>query len=310
MADRSKYIWYNSEILPWDNAKIHVMSHVIHYGSGVWEGIKCYNTNFGPAIFRLEDHVRRLYDSAKLYSIDIKLSKSSIIKGCIDIVKMNNLSSCYIRPIIFYGFDTLGVHPKNCPINVAIGAFNWGAYLGEKSIKSGANVTISTIMKFSNKSMPTIAKASGHYTNSYLSVLDAKNRGFDEAILLNESGEIAEGSGQNIFFVKDSTLYTNDEYSSILLGITRDTVIKIARDNGLKVIVKSFSSEELCNSDEVFFSGTASEITPIRSIDHKLISNGEIGEITRLLRSEYISAVTGVEKKYHNWLSFINSDYI
>ena len=305
MSEQSEYIWYNSEIIPWNQANIHVMSHVIHYGSGVFEGIKCYDTPSGPAIFRLEDHIVRLYKSAEFYSMDVKINKSKIIDGCKNIVIKNSLKTCYIRPIIFYGYDTMGVHPKDCPINIAIAAFKWGAYLGEKSLNKGADVTISPYSKFSYKSMPTIAKASGHYTNSLLAVLDAKKRGFAEAILLNEDGNISEGSGQNIFFIKDDVLYTNNQFSSILLGITRDTIIKIAKNNGINVIIKSFTPKDLLNSDEAFFSGTATEVTPIRSIDHKLISDGNVGPLTQLFKNEYQDIVTGQKDNDYSWLTLL-----
>ena len=227
MSDQSKYIWFNGKIVPWENAQIHVMSHVIHYGSGVFEGIKCYSTNKGPAIFKLNEHIDRLFSSALKYGIKIPYSKRSLIKACIEIVNKNKFNDCYIRPIAFYGYDTLGVHPKNCPVEVAISSFYWGAYLGEEGLISGVNITISPWKRLSTESFPTSAKASGQYMNSMLAVQDAREKGFDEALLLNHKGFIAEGSGQNIFIVKNNTIFTNDHKSSILMGITRESIIDI-----------------------------------------------------------------------------------
>ena len=303
MADYSKHIWHNGEVIPWENAKVHVMSHVLHYGSGVFEGIKCYNTVDGPQIFRLEDHIDRLLTSAKLYKMDVTTSKEEIVNGCKDIVKANNLEECYIRPIIFYGYDTLGVDPKKCPVNISIASFYWGAYLGEDGIANGVNVTVSQYQKFSYKSMPSTAKASGQYLNSLLSVTDARERGYDEAILLNSEGNIAEGSGQNIFYVKDNVVHTNDEKSSILLGITRESIIKICEELNIAVKIHNFTLDDLLCADEIFFTGTASEVTPIRSIDDNLVSNGEPGEITLKLREYYMDIVNAKNKKFLSWLS-------
>ena len=263
MTDYSKYIWHNNEIIDWDSANIHVMSHVIHYGSGVFEGIKCYNTDMGPAIFRLNCHIDRLYQSAEVYNIKIPFDKESLIKGCIDIVTKNALTDCYIRPIAFYGYDTLGVNPKKCPVNVSIAAFFWGAYLGEKGLEKGVDICLSPWQKFSYKSMPSTAKGCGQYMNSMLSVNYAKSKGYDEGLLLDTRGFIAEGSGQNIFIVKSGKVYTNDESSSILLGITRETIISLCEELNIEIIIKDLTLDELIDADEAFFSGTASEITPI-----------------------------------------------
>ena len=308
MSDYSKYIWYNSNIIPWEEANTHVMSHVLHYGSGVFEGIKCYKTTKGPAIFRLEDHIDRLFESALLYRMKVDVSKEEIINGCKKIVKANDLTECYIRPIIFYGYDTLGVNPKKCPLNIAIASFFWGAYLGDDGIQKGVDVTISPYQKISHKAMPTTAKASGQYMNSLLSVTDAKERGYDEAILLNVDGNVAEGSGQNLFYVKDNIVHTNDETSSILLGITRESILTICKDLGIESKIHSFSLEDLLSADEVFFTGTASEVTPVRSIDDNLISNGKVGLISLKLRDYYMDIVLGNNEKYSDWLSILNHD--
>ena len=306
MSDKSQYIWFNGEIIPWNDAKVHVMSHILHYGSGVFEGIKCYNTDHGGAIFRLDKHIDRLFKSASIYGMEIPFSKQEIILGTIDITKENSLSNCYIRPIAFYGYDTLGVHPKNCPVDVAIASFYWGAYLGDDGILNGVRLTVSPWRKFSYKSMPSTAKASGQYLNSLLAVRDARLKGFDEALLLNEDGNIAEGSGQNIFYVKDGELFTNDEKSSILMGITRETIIDIASDIEIKSNITEITLEDILKADEAFFSGTASEITPIKSIDNELIADGNPGEITLKLRKMYLDIVHAKNDRYNKWLSFIN----
>ena len=305
MTDYSKHIWYNNEIIEWDNANTHVMSHVIHYGSGVFEGIKCYNTHKGPAIFRLEDHVDRLYESAKVYGIKIPFDKQTIFDGCIDTVNKNALSDCYIRPIAFYGYDTLGVNPKDCPVNVAIATFFWGAYLGDKGLSKGVDICLSPFEKFSYKAIPSTAKASGQYLNSMLSVNYAKDKGYDEGLLLDSRGFIAEGSGQNIFIVKSGKVYTNDEKSSILLGITRETIIQLCKEIGVEIIIKDLSLDELIDADEAFFTGTASEVTPIVSLDDKKINSGEIGEITRQLKQLYMDIILGKSEKHLPWLTFI-----
>ena len=308
MSDYSKYIWYNSNILPWEEANTHVMSHVLHYGSGVFEGIKCYETLKGPAIFRLEDHIDRLFNSAALYNMKVNLPKEEILNGCKEITKANNLKSCYIRPIIFYGYDTLGVDPKECPLNIAIAAFYWGPYLGDEGVEKGVNVTVSPYQKISNKAMPTTAKASGQYMNSLLSVTEARNRGYDEAILLNSDGYISEGSGQNLFYVKDNIVHTNDESSSILLGITRDSILTICKNLNIETKVHKFSLEDLLCADEIFFTGTASEVTPIRSVEDNLIGDGIVGPITLKLKNDYMDIVLGKNERYSDWLSILNQD--
>jgi branched-chain amino acid aminotransferase len=308
MADQSKYIWFNGEILPWEKAKIHVMSHVLHYGSGVFEGIKCYATDKGPAIFKLSEHIDRLFSSAQKYKMEIPFTKKSLTQACIDTVHLNDFNECYIRPIAFYGYDTLGVHPKQCPVEVAIASFYWGAYLGEEGLISGVNITISPWQRLSLKSFPSSAKASGQYMNSMLAVQDARKKGFDEALLMNQNGFIAEGSGQNIFIVKDDIIYTNDEESSILMGITRDSIIKICRDLNKKVEITNLTKDMLFNADEAFFTGSASEVTPISTVDKKPINNGKPGKVTLELKELYFNIIHGKNSRYLDWLTFVKSN--
>ena len=306
MADQSKYIWFNGKILPWEKAKIHVMSHVLHYGSGVFEGIKCYLTDKGPAIFKLSEHIDRLFLSAKKYKMEIPFKKESLMQACIDTVHLNQFDECYIRPIAFYGYDTLGVHPKQCPVEVAIASFYWGAYLGDEGITNGVNITISPWKRLSLESFPSSAKASGQYMNSMLAVQDARKNGFDEALLLNQNDFIAEGSGQNIFIVKDDIIYTNDEESSILMGITRESIIKICEDLNKKVVITNLTKNMLFNADEAFFTGSASEVTPISTVDKKPIKNGKPGKITLELKDIYHNIIHGKNSRYLDWLTFVN----
>ena len=298
-------IWMNGALLPWSEGTTHVMSHTLHYGSGVFEGIKCYATADGPAIFRLEDHMRRMAASADLYGMQIPYTVEELVQASVELVKANQLESGYIRPIVFYGYDTLGVHPKNCPVQVAIACFDWGAYLGEEGIANGVRITVSPWKKFHWSSFPTTAKASGQYLNSLLAVTEAHKRGFDEALLLNMEGNIAEGSGQNLFVVQDGTLYTNDEKSSILMGITRETIIQLAGDLGIPVKISDLTQDQLQEADEAFFTGTASEVTPIREVDSHTIGNGKPGELTTRLRALYFDIVKGKQPKYRHWLTYV-----
>ena len=305
MADQSKFIWFNGEIIPWEDANIHVMSHVLHYGSAVFEGIKCYNSENGPAIFRLEDHIKRLFISGEKYGLVIPYTVNELTKACVEIVAVNDFENCYIRPIAFYGYDTLGVHPKDCPVEVAIASFFWGAYLGEDGVQNGVNITVSPWKRLSLEAFPTSAKASGQYLNSMLAVQDARERGYDEALLLNQNGNIAEGSGQNIFIVKDNKVITNGENASILMGITRETIIQLSKDMGIEVQIIDITQEMLLNADEAFFTGTASEITPIASSDDVPFGDGTPGQITLQLKEKYLNIIHGRDSQYNHWLTLV-----
>ena len=310
MADQSKFIWFNGEIIPWEDANIHVMSHVLHYGSAVFEGLKCYNSENGPAIFRLEDHIKRLFISGEKYGLVIPYTVNELTKACVEIVAVNDFENCYIRPIAFYGYDTLGVHPKDCPVEVAIASFFWGAYLGEDGVQNGVNITVSPWKRISLEAFPTSAKASGQYLNSMLAVQDARERGYDEALLLNQNGNIAEGSGQNIFIVKDNKVITNGENASILMGITRETIIQLSKDMGIEVQIIDITKEMLLNADEAFFTGTASEITPIASIDDVPFGDGTPGQITLQLKEKYLNIIHGRDSQYNHWLTLIKHENV
>ncbi|UCH62589.1 MAG: branched-chain amino acid transaminase [Fidelibacterota bacterium] len=298
-------MWMDGSLLPWSEGTTHVMSHVLHYGSGVFEGIKCYHTPDGPAIFRLEDHMQRMADSADSYGMQVPYTVDELVNASVEVVKANKLESGYIRPIVFYGYDSLGVHPNNCPIRVAIACFDWGAYLGDEGITKGVRITVSPWKKFHWSSFPTTAKGSGQYLNSLLAVIEARKRGFDEALLLNSEGNIAEGSGQNLFIVKDGRLYTNNKEASILMGITRDTIIKLSEDLDIPLEITDLIPDQLLTADEAFFTGTATEVTPIRELDGHTIGDGKPGEITLWLRAVYLDIVQGKRPEYQHWLTYV-----
>ncbi len=307
MSNHCNLIWYNGNVVPFQEATTHVMSHVLHYGSGVFEGIKCYSTPNGPGIFKLNQHITRLFESAKIYNMHIPYSPEELSQACLDLVAKNKIDSGYIRPIAFYGYDTLGVHPKECPVSVSIGIFDWGSYLGKGALENGVRVTISPWRKFHSTSFPTVAKSSGQYLNSLLAVQDAKTKGFDEALLLNQEGTIAEGAGQNIFIVKNGELFTNAEDSSILMGITRETLIYLATEMGITIHIGKLSLGQLFNADEAFFCGTASEVTPICEVDSRSIGNGKSGQLTQKIQKIYIDIVHGKTDKYTHWLTFVEN---
>ena len=282
------------------------MSHCVHYGSGVFEGIKCYDTPNGPAVFRLKEHMDRLHASAGAFNIKIPFTTDELCQATINLIKSNEVKNCYLRPVAFYGFDTLGVHPKNCPVQVSIATLDWGAYVSKEALEKGAKITISPWRKFETSSFPASTKASGQYLNSLLAVQDAKTRGFDEALLLNIDDTIAEGSGQNIFIIKDGIFHTNDYKSNILMGITRDSIFTILENMNLDYKIDTITKEDLFDADEVFYCGSASEITPIRQIDNHIVGDGKMGHLTSQLQKMYYNIVRGNEEEYFNWLSFVN----
>ena len=304
MIDYSRYIWMDGKLLPFHKANIHVMSHCIHYGSAVFEGIKCYNTSKGPAIFKLKEHMERLHASANAFSMSIPYTVEQLCEATINLVKSNEVKDSYLRPIAFYGFDTLGVHPKECPVQVSIATLNWGAYVSKEALAQGARITISPWKKYKSNAFPASTKASGPYLNSMLAVQEAKSRGFDEALLLNEDNSIAEGSGQNIFIIKDGVFHTNDKVSNILMGITRSTLFELIKKLGYSYKVATISQDELFDADEIFYCGSASEVTPIKEIDGHLISNGKAGKMTLEIQKLYYEIVRGEHEEYFSWLTF------
>jgi branched-chain amino acid aminotransferase len=303
--DQSKWVWRNGEIIRWEDATTHVSAHALHYGSGVFEGIRCYATDAGPAIFRLDAHLDRFYASAGVYGLEIPYDRLELTEAIEELVRVHEFESCYLRPLCYFGSSSLSVHPAKCPVEVVILAWPWAPYLGAVGLEEGVRVTVSPWKKFHSEMMPTTAKACGQYLNSILAVRDAFKRGFDEALLLNSEGHLAEGSGENLFIVRHRELITNDERDSILMGITRDAVIRIASDLGYPVVTRAMTLEELVGADEAFFTGTAAEVTPIREVDGVTINGGRRGPVTEQIQRVFFSAVAGREERYDEWLHLV-----
>jgi len=297
-----KWIWKNGDIIPWADATVHVSAHGLHYGSGVFEGIRCYETEAGPAIFRLDDHLERFYSSAAVYNFKIPYSSEELSDAICQLISVNEFKNCYIRPICFLGSSSLGLFPGNCPAEVSIMAWNWAAYLGAEGLENGVRVTVSPWRKFHSSMMPTTAKACGQYLNSILAVSDAFGRGYDEALLLDKDGRLAEGSGENLFVIKDGRIATNKADDSILMGITRDAAIEIAKELGYEIEKKSLELDDLVTADEAFFTGTAAEITPIREVDGRIIGTGKRGPVTENIQRTFFDAAGGRDKRFFKWL--------
>lgn len=304
--DESGKIWFNGELVDWKDAKIHVLSHVVHYGSSVFEGIRCYNTKKGPAIFRLREHAQRLINSGKIYRMDIPYSVEELSDAIIETVKANNLKECYIRPIAFRGYKELGVYPLNCPMETVIAAWGWGQYLGEEALEQGVDIGVSTWRRMAPDTMPNMAKAGSNYMNSQLAKMESVMNGYDEAIMLDYHGLVGEGSGENIFIVKEGTVYTPPVSSSLLGGITRDSIIQMARDIGLEVKEEQMPREMLYIADEAFLTGTAAEVSPVRSVDKITVGAGKRGEITKKLQDKFFDVVNAKCEDEHGWLTFLD----
>lgn len=299
------YIWFNGELVEWDKATIHVLSHVVHYGSSVFEGVRCYDSAKGPAIFRLHDHTRRLFNSAKIYRMPIPYTEAQVDQACRDVIKANGLRSGYLRPIAFRGYGTLGVDPRGCPVDVVVAAMDWGKYLGDAALEQGVDVGISSWSRIAPNTLPAMAKAAANYMNSQLIKLEAAQHGYSEGIALDVDGYISEGSGENLFLVRDGKLITPPLGASVLPGITRDTIITLARDQGLTVIEERIPREALYLVDELFFTGTAAEITPIRSVDGIQVGIGRRGPITAQLQQAFFGVITGELEDRWGWLDFV-----
>lgn len=302
MSDRDGFIWYDGELVPWRNATTHVLTHSLHYGLAVFEGVRAYNTELGTAIFRLEDHTNRLFNSAHIYQMQIPFDRETIMQAQCEAVRKNGLESCYIRPLVFYGSEKMGVSPKGAKVHVAIAAWPWGAYLGEEALKQGIRVKIASYARqHVNVTMPR-AKVASTYANSILANAEALDHGYDEAILLDTDGFVAEGSGENIFIVKDGVLH-EPEIASALTGITRNSLHAVAADLGIKVVTRRLTRDDLYIADEAFFTGTAAEVTPIREIDRRVIGQGSRGPVTEKLQKAFFDVVNGRNAKYHHWLT-------
>ncbi|MEK9769940.1 MAG: branched-chain amino acid transaminase [Betaproteobacteria bacterium] len=304
MADKDGVIWYDGAMVPWRDATTHVLTHSLHYGLAVFEGLRAYDTKKGAAIFRLKEHIDRLFASAHIYMMKIPFSKKELMDACLNVVKENNLSSCYIRPIAFYGSEKMGVSPKGATVHVAIAAWPWGAYLGAEGIEKGIRVKTSSFSRHHVNVTMCRAKYSGTYANSILANQEAIDHGYDEALLLDVDGFVAEGAGENLFIVKNNTIY-EPELTSALMGITRDTILTLAADLGLNVKSKRLTRDDVYTADEAFFTGTAAEVTPIRELDNRVIGAGQRGPVTEKLQTLFFDLVNGREEKHGEWLAYV-----
>jgi branched-chain amino acid aminotransferase len=299
-------IWMDGELVPWDEARIHVLSHSLHYGSGVFEGIRAYATSQGPAVFRLTDHIRRLFDSAKMMMIDVPFSPQQLIDATKETVRVNQVESCYIRPIIYLGYGEMGLNPLPCPVNVTIAVWPWGTYLGDEGIQHGVRMKISSWQRHDPNAIPPAMKATGMYINSSLAKVEALKAGYDEAILLSPQGYVSECTGENLFIVKNGRIVTPPVSAGALEGITQNSVFTIARDLGFDYEVGNILRSDLYTCDEAFLTGTAAEVVPIRSVDDRDVGPGEPGPMTRKIQETYFATVRGEVDRYKDWLEHVN----
>ena len=302
---KSDKIWMNGELVAWDDAKIHVASHVIHYGSAVFEGVRCYATPDGPAVFRLDAHTERLYNSAKIYRMDVPYSPAEMNQAILETISVNQMDACYIRPIIYRGYGQLGVNPFPCPVDVAVMVWDWGRYLGSEALENGVDVRVSSWARIAPNTLPAMAKSAANYMNSQLIKMEAIKEGYAEGIALDVEGYISEGSGENLFLVKNDTLITPPLVSSVLPGITRDTVIALARRQGIPVVEQTMPREMLYIADELFMTGTAAEITPVRSVDKIAIGRGARGPVTEALQRAFFDVIECRVPDEFSWLTYV-----
>ncbi len=300
---KSEKIWMNGQFVAWDDAKVHVLSHVLHYGSSVFEGIRCYPTRQGAAIFRLGEHIERLACSAKIYRMKLPYSREQIERACIETVAVNRLAECYIRPLVYRGYSHVGVNPIGTPIEVMVAAYPWGKYLGDDALTQGVAVKVGTWARMAPNTLPAMAKAGGNYLNSQLLKLEAVEDGYAEAIALDTNGYVSEGSGENLFLVLKGELVTPPMHNSILAGITRDSVLRLARELGYNVREMVMPRELMYVADEAFFTGTAVEVTPITSVDKVVVGNGEVGPVTKAIQQAFFGIVRGDLPDRHGWLT-------
>jgi branched-chain amino acid aminotransferase len=299
---KTEKIWFNGRLVNWDDATVHVLAHGLHYGTGVFEGMRSYPTADGPAVFRLDAHLERFFQSAALYELAIPYSKDALAEATLELIRVNRLEAAYIRPIAFFDAATLSVWTSECPVSVAIAGYPTGTYLADAD--KGVRVTVSSIRKFDNSAIPAWGKACGQYINSARAVQEARRKGFDEALLLNSRGEVSEGSGENLFVVRDGAIVTNDRDASILMGVTRASILEIANDLGIPTRVSTISVEDVYHADELFFSGTAVEVTAIREVDGHVISGGKPGPVTRRIQETFNAVVRGERAEYRRWLAY------
>lgn len=298
-------IWMDGKLVDWADAKVHVLTHALHYGSGVFEGIRAYETEKGAAVFRLGDHVKRLFRSAHIYQMEIPYSPEAVSDAIKETIRTNGLTHCYVRPIVFRGYGEMGLNPLATPVSVTIAVWPWGAYLGEESLETGVRIKVSSWKRNDQNSLPPAAKATGQYINSILAKLEAVNGGYDEAVMLNTHGHIADGSGENIFAVRDGVITTPPLSAGCLEGITRNSVIEIARDLGHEVREENLVRTDLYHADEVFFTGTAAEVTPICEVDDRRIGEGHRGPVTKEIQGVFFAATKGGVERYQSWLEYV-----
>jgi branched-chain amino acid aminotransferase len=300
-------IWMDGKLVAWEDATVHVLTHGLHYGSGVFEGIRAYETKQGPAIFRLPDHIRRLFRSAHVYYMDIAFSQDEIVQAVIDTVAANGLEACYIRPLVYRGYGEMGLNPLPAPVNVTVAVWPWGLYLGEAAVNAGVRAKISSWKRLDHNTLPPGVKATGQYINSSLAKIEALKAGYDEAVLLNHQGYVTDGSGENIFIVVDGVLHTPTVQAGALDGITRDSVIRIARDAGYEVVERDLSRFDLYTADEAFFTGTAAEVAPIREIDDRAVGHNGRGPVTKEIQATFQATTHGEDETYRRWLTYVNA---
>src|ERR1700693_1959012 len=306
-VQKTEKIWHNGKWINWDDAQLHVLSHVVSYGSAVFEGIRCYETKQGPAIFRLREHMARLVNSAKIYRMDLAYSAEEFGNAATELVRLNRLNSCYVKPIVLRGYGDVGVNPLNSPIDIYMACWSWGAYLGPEALSKGVDVGVSSWTRISPNTLPAMSKAAANYMNSQLIRMEATFNGYSEGIALDADGHVSEGSGMNIFLVHNDTLYTPPLAASILPGITRDSITKLAADLKLPVKESVIPREMLYIADEVFILGTAVEVTPSLSIDKMVIGKGAMRPITRKIQEEFFAITSGKKADHHNWLTHVNT---
>jgi branched-chain amino acid aminotransferase len=308
MIQATEKIWFNGKFIDWDDARVHVLTHALHYGSSVFEGVRCYATPEGPAIFRAKEHARRLFDSAKIYRMEeLGFTQEQLVEAMRELVRLNGLSACYIRPITLRGYGEVGVLSLKNPIDTYVICWEWGKYLGAEAIEKGVDVCVSSWTRLAPNTLPAMAKVAANYMNSQLIKMEAVTNGYSEGIALDATGYVSEGSGENIFLVRDGVIYTPTLGTSALPGITRATVLQLGKDLGYEFVQQAIPREWLYIADELFFTGTAAEITPIRSVDRIKIGKGERGPITKRLQEEFSAIVTGKMEDRHGWLTFVNA---
>jgi branched-chain amino acid aminotransferase len=306
MLQATEKIWMNGSFVKWDDAKVHILTHSLHYATAVFEGIRCYKTDGGSAIFRLREHVDRLFDSAHIYQIEMPFTREAINGAILETIRVNKIEACYIRPIVFIGYGAMGVFPKENPVQVSIAVWPWGSYLGEEGLKNGIRVKISSFIRPHVNATMVRSKTTANYANGLLAKREALKDGYDEAMLLDTEGYVAEGSGENVFMVRKGIIKT-PPLTSILEGITRETIIQLAAERGMRVVEERFTRDELYIADEAFFSGTAAEITPIREVDNRTIGTGKPGPVTKQLQAAFFDIVHGRDNKHEEWLTYVSA---